>query len=102
MSTFPLASTEEAAAVAFVDNAIVAPEAAASSDNSVAVADGKEEEGEEVEALVRVRDKTGEQWDILVVSVEGVAIMLLSLLVVKLVLPPLFLRVESEGGGEEQ
>lgn len=100
MSTFPLASTEEAAAVAFVDNAVVAPEAAVSSDNSVAVADGKEEE--EVEALVRVRDKTGEQWDILVVPVEGVATMLLSLLVVKLVLPPLFLRVESEGGGEEQ
>lgn len=89
VSTFSLASAEEAAAVAFVDDVVVAPEAAASSENSVAVSDG-----EEKEALVRVRDKTGEQWDILVVPVEGVATMLLLLLVVELVLSPLLPRVD--------
>ena len=87
VSTFSLASTEEAAAVAFVDDAVV-PEAAASSENSIAVADDEEE------ALVRVQDKTGEQWDIIVVPVEGFATMLLLLLVVELVLSPLFPRVD--------
>jgi hypothetical protein len=53
---------EAAAAVAFVDDDVPAAEA---------------EADVEEEALVRVRDKTGEQWDMLVVSVEGVATKLL-------------------------
>lgn len=106
--TLSLASIVEAtAAVAFVDND--AP-VVASSEDSAAEA---EVDGDGEEALIRVRDKTGEQWDMLVVPVDSIATMLLlQVSAVELLFRPLFLcewvrgneeeEEGFEGGGEEQ